>query len=987
MARKSGEKSEKKYETDKKEKQNEKTRNARKKKKSEKPEASAVAKPTDDGVSKVSVEEKDDQPSDDAVDWADQKHEAGDQKHEAGTKDESAQYTDGSEYEPSVDDNEGQRERQRKKEHAKFRRAKPDLGDSSDESSSPPSSPMKGARQKAKELSRDIKAARDPATQKRSHGSSVANPSKRAYKNPAVAASSSQSSAVAATSSKVSTVVSSDKDRLTPKRVNDLEGDWYGKRDMFQNLSGIGNNDSRAFRERQQRRGEPNQRNRELHFPQSVWMVDRDCPAAEIDERIFGETAKNPHVLLVFVDMAIGEQSKAHDRLCMLADESTENRVTCSDSKLRRTSRSGPKKILYRLGRGETTYAFAVIHNRWVSQAIYYDHQGLHQGENDLLRFGTLHVLLCHDTYDPIEKDICLGVISVRRSVDSKTTFDKSDAQMLAMWTQQETHDMVIACTARETCAVEVWQYFGNTSGATHNCPLYQLLRKPPSAVATKSSSSDGDPFGPAPCEILSCPQFVFLYGEVTKVNLPLASQIRPFKSNSIREGRLAECVVESSEVPTWLTPPRTDFAHRQALGEVSIKAIQWDKSPELVLPLSFWCDYPSKTIVNNNSDATSTAKGKGKGTSTYQDNYIRTDKANDKYKDNGKRTDTDEDKRTRLQQSQKQRMQSVTQTSRPQPPPLPLPSHEPKPPRTRSPTRHPSRRARSASPPRRRSPSRRPSRSSQAPQTPSHSPPPRKEASRSGLLMPQPKMLPVASTKDVRRPRVELYPHQHPKAAIPLPAPSRSPFAERHTTVKRWGTIAHEFPYSKASRAPEDPVERAKYVADHTPAFVQGYRRWMAEAPDERGPHTEASSCSEEDDTGIIEEEEEFETKMDHQPARVAMVPRRSIGQCPPWLAKSARGQARCRSRSLLRTRYNNPPASEQRRPLAQRAKPYPWAQPSSSSTSVRAESLVRGTSPVRAFSPRHRGRSPTQSKLRKYPEASHAKYVVMQAKRVKFQ
>ena len=538
-----------------------------------------------------------------------------------------------------------------------------------------------------------------------------------------------------------------------------------------------------------------------------------------------------------------------------------------------------------------------------------------------------------------------MGIVLVRRSADSNTSIDKSDAQMLAKWTDRETHDMVIACTGRETCAVDVWKYFGNVSGAKHNCPLWQPVKKPKSAVAT-TASSDGDPFEPPRGEIFACPQMVFLYGDCTKVNLPLASQIRPFGASSIREGRLLECVVDASEIPLWITPPRTDLAHRQALGEVSIKAIQWDKSPDLVLPLYIWYDHPSKSIVNNGSDATTTDKGKGKG-----------DKDKGKHKDICKRTDKDDGKRTRLQQSQQQRLQSG-----PQPPPFPPPSHEPKPPRTRSPTSHPHRRARSASP-RRRSPGRHSSRSTRTPRTPS--PAPRRDVSCSDVprLKPKPKWVAVANTYTVKRPRVELYPPRR----SPSPAPRRSPSPERRTTVRIRDTIAQAYQHSTA---PEDPVARAKYVKAYAPEFARNYLRWVAEAPDERGPHTDDAVWSEEDDTGIIEEVEEFETEKDHQPARVTMTSRSS---------KGARGKSSRRSRSPLRTRYTNPPASEQRRPPAQHARPYPWAQHSRTSQSVRAEAPVRAESPVRSFSPRHRGRSPTQS-------AARRQYVVMNAKQVKF-
>ena len=98
----------------KKKKKTGKKRNARKKRKAEK-KASAVAKPGKGGTHPVSVEEKDDQPSDGDVDRAER-------KHVAGTKDESAQYSDASEYEPSDDDDDedAQREQQRSKERAKF---------------------------------------------------------------------------------------------------------------------------------------------------------------------------------------------------------------------------------------------------------------------------------------------------------------------------------------------------------------------------------------------------------------------------------------------------------------------------------------------------------------------------------------------------------------------------------------------------------------------------------------------------------------------------------------------------------------------------------------------------------------------------------------------------------------------------------------------------------------------------------------------------
>ena len=78
--------------------------------KSEKAEASAVAKPKGGKTHDVSVDERDDQPSDELPEWADS-------KHEAGTKDESAQSSGSSDYESSSDDGkEEERDRQLEKE-------------------------------------------------------------------------------------------------------------------------------------------------------------------------------------------------------------------------------------------------------------------------------------------------------------------------------------------------------------------------------------------------------------------------------------------------------------------------------------------------------------------------------------------------------------------------------------------------------------------------------------------------------------------------------------------------------------------------------------------------------------------------------------------------------------------------------------------------------------------------------------------------------
>ena len=948
---------EKKEKKEKNEKQIKKEKKEKKEKRENK-DASAVATPPKDGVHPVSIEARDDEPGADDVDREEPRNEAGTREDATRSADES--------YYSCYEDEEAEDEQHCNNERAKFRGAGPDDGDSSDESSSRGDSPLKDARRSATALSREIKAARDTAAKTRPHGSAVAEPS---------SIGSTVVSSARASSSIGSTVVSS----ARASSVKDSDGEWYGRRDGHQNLGGLGGfgaNDSRAFRERQKRKGSPNQRDGELHMPQSVWMVDRDCPAEVIDAGIFGENAKHPFVSVIFIDMAIDEQSTAHDHLCKLADTSIHDGVSCSDSKKADPRYRGPKKSIHRLGRQESTYGFAVIHNRWVSQAMYEDHQSLHSASDDVLRFGTLHVSLAPCAYDPQEKIICMGIVSVRRFADSVSTIDKSDAQVLAKWTERETHDMVIACAGRDTCAVDTWKYFGEISGAKRNCPLYQPVKKPRSAVAPEDSS-DGDSFKRAHKDFSACPQMVFLYGDCTKVNTPFASQIKPFAKNSIREGRLLECVVDQTEIPLWVAPPSTDLAHRQALGEVSIKAIQWEQSPDGVLPLYIWFDHPSKFIVND-ADATTTDKGK-KGKDA--------DKGKGKHKDSGNRIDKDDGKRTRIQQSQQQRLQSVTQTSAypppMPPPPFPPPSHEPT----------PRRQARLASP-QRRSRDRHQSRSSREPRTPSPSPGPWRK-----VLKPHARysdVSAVATTQNVQRPRVELYPQQNPRAAVAPPtprrsrspqrrpksavalsaprrrpsperrpesavarsAPRRSPSPERRIQrVRRSGTIADEFADSTADRVPEDPVDRAKYISSYTPEFIRNYRKWVAEAPEERGPLLDGSVSSEEDDTGIVEADCEF-VPMDSR--------------------NSTRGESSRRSRSPLRTRRTRPPASEQRRPPAQYVKPPPWATRSRMSQSVRAEASEGAESSERAVSPVGR------SGVRSHSHAPGARGVVMSARKV---
>ena len=953
------------------------------KKKQTKSEASAVAKPKRGATHEVSVEEREDQPSDEQPDWAED-------GPEADTKKEESYYE--SEYETSEEDAEEEKDYQRKKEAAKYRGAAPDRGASSDDASSSPlkaASPVKDARKKARELSRDIKATRDFTATKRAQGSAVANHSTKAPKG----------SAVAEPSSKGSPVASSDKRRRTSERpAHKIEERWYARRDVSQSFcTTLTRRDVESFRDRQKRKGDPNQRNGELHFPQSVWTVDRDCPAEEIDENIFGNSAKHPHVLVIFVDAAIGEQSKAYDHLCTLAEEGFDERITMSDSKKRRTSFSGPKKCVHRLGREEATYGFVVIHNGRVRLAMYDDHESLHKGSNECLRFGTLHVTFTQQC-EPNEATLCIGIVSIRRPASGSVHVDSSDAQVLATWTQQETHDMVIACTGRKTTSVEFWQYFANISNAVHNFPVYQPLKKPVSAVATTASGA-AYPFKPDACDLCACPQMLFLYGQCSKVFLPSESDIKPFEENVICEGRLRECLVEPNEIPNWRMPgQRKDLQHRQPLGEVSVKAILWDKSPSFVLPFNTWFDYPSKTITKSHNDsggrgahydrksaATSAAKGKGKDKSIHKDKGKGTDKGKGKStdKDKGESTDKEQDKRTRLQQSQQQRMKSVTETMSPCPPPVPPPAHVvSRQQRKRSPSPHP----------RGRSPRRVHGRV----RAPSESSSPCCAASCSDALSPGTKRSAVATAKDVRRPNVTLVHNRHPKAAkqpVPRAASSPSPSPVRHPTVKRKGTIAQEFPHSKARQAQEDPVARAKFVADHKEGLVRDYRQWKAEqsrpSKEELGPQSDDSACSEhdeeeeeddDDETGILEEVD-VECERDHQPARVTMVPRGSSGRekCPPWAKRARGGHRRRRSRWPKRTWHTNPSAGAGRHSSdskGQRAPP--WKQQGSSGSQS-----SRAKSPVREFTPCYRDRHHPKAAIRPHAKATK---VVHFAKTVTF-
>ena len=80
---------------------------------------------------------------------------------------------------------------------------------------------------------------------------------------------------------------------------------------------------------------------------------------------------------------------------------------------------------------------------------MYDDHQCLHKDVDDLLRFGTLHVSLAPSKYDQRlnlqcnEQTLCIGITLVRHAACGTTWLERSDAQMLARWTQKETHDIV----------------------------------------------------------------------------------------------------------------------------------------------------------------------------------------------------------------------------------------------------------------------------------------------------------------------------------------------------------------------------------------------------------------------------------------------------------------------------------------------------------------------------------------------------------------
>ena len=879
-----------------------------------KAEASAVAKPRKGGGIPVSIDARDDEPSEERVGRA-AKH------RRAGTKDEAAESSDKSEYEPTDDDDDDE-------ETEEDEAQREQSGSSSDESSS---TPLATARQAAAELSRGSKTA-------------------------TTAAASSRSSAVA-------------EPEVVPSRqaplVNDVAAEWFGKRDAHQHLGSVGGAmDTRAFRDRQKRRGDANQRNRPFHMPQNVMMVDRDMPAEDIDAAIFGKDAKSPHVCVIFVDMATDEPSTAYDHLCKLADNGYDGASAVATTKQQFKT---PKKTVYRLGREEATYGFVVLHNGRISQGMYDDHIGLHSPMTNLIRFGTLHLALSPCEHDSEVKTICMGIVLVRRSATTSTTFGKADAQMLAQWTHKETHDMIVACTGRDTVAKDTWNYFGLLSGAKNNRPLFQPVLKPKSSDGTVSC---GDPNS----DFHACPQMVFVYGDITRVTVPMAAQIKPFgKDSGVREGRLMECLIEEPEIPIWFAPPATNLSHRQALGEVTIKPIQWEKSPAGVLPLYIFYDHPSRTTGKNAitiNDAAITDKGNDVGIDKdkgkRKDSDKRIDKDEGKRKDSGKRIDKDEGKRIRLRESQQQQV-SVTPTSRPRPPPVPPPSDEPK----------PNRRARSASP-RRPSPGRHPSRSSRGPRSSSpgfHHP--HREINRGdkSRLQPEATWSAVATTRNVPRPRMKLHRDQRSKAATarparrpdaavarsgsrrsrsparrpneavarsaarrspsrvrrsqadrsprrsraarsptpiqrltsmrrPLSAPRRNPsperVPERHTMGRRRGTIAAEYPSSVSRQMPEDPEARAAYVKAYTPTFVRNYKAWCNEAPEERGGPFE-------DDTDLSAEDiDEFDTERDRAPARVTMTSRSST---------CVRGESSRRSRSRSRAR------ATERRPPAQHA------------------------------------------------------------------
>ena len=748
------------------------------------------------------------------------------------------------------DDAEAQREEQdRAKDRAKNRGARADRADSI--STSDGDSPAFETFQIGKELRRASKNMLQPQAKHRPvdsagasrkntglscsepRGAAVAGKKRRhSCSEPsgaAVTRPSSRSAAVAALSSR-SAAVAGKRTRLSCSEpsgaavVNDLEGDFYGCRDVHQNLGGISEHNVIHFRARQTRKGDPNQRDREMKVPISSWMVAKGCEPAEINKRIFDKYASSPHVCVIFVDLADEEPepSSAFDYLCVLADQTTEHRVSCSDSKNKKFS--GPKKKVHRLGREEKTFAFVVIHNGRISRAMYDDHQFFDKDIDDLLRFGTLHVALAPYKNEPrlnmkcYEQTLCIGITSVRQAAGGTTELAISDAQKLARWTRKETHDIVITCTGRNRGGDgfrEFWHCFGVESTAKHSCPIYQPLSQSPVAIQV-------------------APQMAFLYGECKKVNWPCRDDIEPFVNICCVDMELLECAVKSTDIPSWLAPPRTDLAHRQGLGEVSVKAIQWKRSSDSVLPLNFFIDHPSKTIVKNDSDD----KGKGKDTTSHTEQSIPTDN-----KGRGKRAPP----LTSVYLSTKQ-------TSTPQQPTLP-------PPRTRSPTPIPRRRPR-------RPPS--PRDQVRPPRTPSHSPGDR-EVSCSDqtplsdpVVATTPKSAAVATTNNVSRPVGRLQPNQQSKVALPRPPPSRSPCVQRHTRPRRSGSMSRE-PPSSSSIAHEPPSSKAEYLVERARkdrAKVEEAGGDKRAAGSDKRSHTEDSNCAEEDDMSSLWEEEEFETK-----------------------------------------------------------------------------------------------------------------------------
>ena len=875
--------------------------------------------------------------------------------------------------ESEEEDTDADREEQdRAKNRAKFRGA--DAGDNSDGGSSDRGdSPLKDARPKAQKLQRDAKAAREPKAKKRPEGSAVASRKKarlscsepdgaavaskkkrRSCSQPsgaAVAAPSSRSAAVAEPSPRSAAKAGKTK-RLScsepsgAAEVNEEEDEFYTRRGEYQNFGGIEEYHVRKFRARQKRKGNPDQRNRDIKVPLSSLMVSKDCAPKEIDKLL---SEKNPHVCVIFVDMADDEQSRAYDHLCKLADEATEKRVSCSDSKTaKRVTCSdinskkwdGPKKIVHRLG--EATFGFVVIHNARISRAMYDDHQFSHTDSfDDLLRFGTLHVSLAPSKYDQSldlqrnEQTLCIGITLVRRSACGNTWLEKSDAQKLARWTQKETHDMVIACTGKDRSGDgfrDFWQCFANKSKAKHGCPIYQPLNKKGSAVATTDSASDG---GCKDITINASPQMVFLYGEVNKVNIPFEEDIEPEVTSCFVDVELLQCVVDTNEIPSWLPPLRTDLAHRQGLGEVSVKAIQWAKASDSVLPLDVYIDYPTKTIAKKDSDD----KGKGTVTTPHTKQSIPTDNKGS-------------DKRT------------PTQTSTPQPPPFP-------PPRTGSSTRPLARRARSPSPRRRSSaPSRQVQTQSQSPagyrkvSIVSCSDARRRQKPSSDQAT-TPKYAAVATTNNVSRPVVRLNPNQQSKAAVLLPPRRRGSIG---LDLPSSSSIAHEPPSSK----PQAIVERAKKdrakVVEKRAA--SGDKR--AAGSDKRS-HTENSNCGEDDDgDSPWEEDFEFEAK---QQVETRMQVRRTRGRSrsPPRKVDHLRERP-----NFLSTQY--------RRPLDQHAKSYPWTLPSSISKSARADPPANAQLPIGGRVLRPVPPSAVATVIRNSPQAPQP-YVVRGSTRTQFQ